>query len=187
MWISKQQAILGSVLGIITLVFTLGVWWPQMRELSEQRTRIDVAQEKLGPTFNQAASVSSREHDVVALREALDASSRYVPREQELAELLRSLTQAVQDQGLTEQQVEAREVRQYKNYGVIPADLQISGSFDAVYSVIEAIENLPRLVRLDAMNLRVAEPRRGEAATGQVHASLRLSTFFGGGMEEARK
>ena len=176
MSIDKSQWIVaGAVLSLLA-VFVLGVWMPENRKLKHHEQRIARAQEELGPDYLEPAMMDQRLNEVETLRQELDATTRTVPDRPGLASVLRSLTQAVESQGVTGQVLQVRETRQHPGYAELPLSLEFEDSFAAAYAVLREVESLPRLVRLEALNLRVVE--RGADSPPVTQASLRLSSFY---------
>lgn len=176
----KSQWIMIGTIVAITAAFTLGVWLPESRKLAGYQERITQAQEELGPSFLEPALMGERVSEVEALKDELNSSARCVPNRAELASVLRSLTEAVESQGATDQSFQTRETKQYKHYSELPLSLEFEDTFAAAYGVLQQIESLPRLVRVDAINLRVMDRDDAQQSAPVMQASLRLSSFYTG-------
>jgi len=185
MRIEKDHWIVSGVIALLFVAFGLGVWMPNSQRLASYRDRIAEAQEKLGPNFNQPAAMADRQAEVAQLRQQVNSSDRYVPDGPELASVLRSLAEAVETQGISEQAFQSQQTREFKHYSEAPVEIEFESGFAAAYSVLEQIETMPRLVRVDALSLRVSNPNHGEAVQKpRVQVSYRLSSFFTGRQEE---
>ncbi|MEO0514511.1 MAG: type 4a pilus biogenesis protein PilO [Planctomycetota bacterium] len=178
-----QWIVLGSI-GLLCAVFSLAVWYPESRKLAAYHERIVEAQEELGPSFFEPAMMGKRVNEVESLKEDINSSARFVPQRPELASVLRSLTQAVETGGVTDQSIQTRESKQHKHYAELPISLEFEDTFSAAYGVLEQIESLPRLVRVEALNLRVIDRDGAQQAAPIMQASLRLSSFYTGGEEK---
>lgn len=181
---NQSQYVVIGVIAVITGAFALGVWLPESKKLKGYQQRIVGAQEELGPSFFEPAMMDERVSEVEALKEELHSSTRFVPDGPELASVLRSLTESVESQGVQGQTLQTREAKQHKHYAELPLSLEFEDEFTSAYGVLQQIESLPRLVRVEAMNLRVLD--RGEAPQGAplMQASLRLSSFYTGREEK---
>ncbi|MEM1381887.1 MAG: type 4a pilus biogenesis protein PilO [Pseudomonadota bacterium] len=180
----KSQWIVISVIATMTAAFTLGVWLPESRKQAGYQERITQAQEQLGPSFFDPAMVDQRVSEVEALKDELASSARSVPTRPELASVLRSLTQAVESQGVSDQRFQTRENKRYKHYAELPLSMEFEDTFAACYGVLRQVETLPRLVRVDALNLRVLDREHSASAAPVMQASLRLSSFYTGGEDD---
>ncbi len=180
----RSQWIVLSSIGLMCGAFSLAVWFPESRKQTDYQARIVAAQEELGPSFFDPAQMGERVSEVESLKEEISSSARFVPQRSELASVLRSLTQSVESGGVTNQSLQTREAKPYKHYTELPMSLEFEDTFSAAYSVLEQIESLPRLVRVDALNLRVLDRDGAQQREPVMQASLRLSSFYTGGEEQ---
>lgn len=178
----SQWIVIGSI-AAMTAAFTLGVWLPENRKIAGYQERITAAQEQLGPSFFEPGMMDERMQEVEKLKEELKSSARYVPEQPELASVLKSLTKAVESQGVSEQRFQTREAKTYKHYTELPLSLEFEDTFASSYGVLQEIEALPRLVRVDALNLRVLDRDGPDLAAPLMQASMRLSSFYTDGEE----
>lgn len=184
MQIDKSQwMVIGSIV-LMVAVFALGVWLPESRQIAAYQDRIAHAEEELGPSFFEPAMMDERVNEVEALKQELNSSTRYVPNRPELASVLRSLTEAVESQGVSEQSLQTRETRFHRHFSEIPLSLEFEDSFTASYGVLQQIESLPRLVRVDAMNMRVLDRDGSKQLSPVMQTTLRLSSFYTGREED---
>ena len=159
--------------------FGLGVWLPENRRAEAMRNRIATAEEKLGPNFNQPTALIERQERLASMREQLASHDRQIPVGDDLASLLRSLAQAIADQGLDKQEVKTGDARHHRHFSEVPVELDLEGDFESIYALLDDIESMPRLTRIDALNLRVQPDTQERAlASPSIRASLRLVSFF---------
>ncbi|MBB6430031.1 type 4a pilus biogenesis protein PilO [Algisphaera agarilytica] len=184
MQIDKSQWMVMGAIGFMLAAFALGVWLPESKKVAGYQERIASAEEELGPSFFEPAMMDQRVNEVEALKQELSNATRYVPNRPELASVLRSLSQAVESQGVSEQSLQTRETRRHLHYSEIPLTLEFEDTFTASYGVLEQIESLPRLVRVDAMNMRVLDRDGSEQTSPVMQTTLRLSSFYTGAEEK---
>lgn len=188
MHIDKSHLITLGVVAVLIAGFCLGVWLPESRRVSTYRDRIAAAEEKLGPNFNQPTALTQRQSHLQSLREQLREEERIIPESAEIAALLRELSQAIADQDLDRQEVQTRTALHHLHYSEIPVELDLEGGFPSVYGLIDHVESMSRLTRVDALNLRVQTETPAATATAvggsepipspAVRASMRLASFF---------
>lgn len=183
MLMNKAQCVLSCCIGGMSCAFALGVWLPESRNLAGYQERILAAQEELSPRGLQPTVMNQKLTEVERLRDKLDSSERYIPRDAELASVLRGLTEAVEAEGVTEQDFQTDEPRRYKHYSVLPVELEFEDTFNASYGVLERVETMPRLVRVESLNLRVMDRESSKSGAPRMQASLRLSGFYTGPQE----
>lgn len=183
MLMNKSNGVVACCIAGLSAAFGLGVWLPESRNIAAYQQRIVTAQEALGPSAFQPAMVDRQLDEVERLREELHSSERYVPEGPELASVMRSLTQAVEAEGVSGQRFQTMETKTYKHYAVMPVELEFEDSFTSVYGVLERIETMPRLVRVESLNLRLMEKDNARTTAPRMQASLRLSGFHTGQQE----
>ncbi|MEM9420229.1 MAG: type 4a pilus biogenesis protein PilO [Planctomycetota bacterium] len=180
MQIDKSQwVVIGSIF-LMVAAFTLGVWLPESKKIAAYQERIAHAEEELGPSFFKPALMDERANEVQALKQELNSSTRHVPNRPELASVLKSLTEAVESQEVSGQSLQTRDTRSHRHYSEIPLSLEFEDTFAASYGILQRIESLPRLVRVDAMNMRVLNRDETEHSSPVMQTSLRLSSFYTG-------
>ena len=180
MRIDQSQWIVSGLIAAMTLAFVLGVWMPESRSIRQSRERILAAEVSLGPNFNQPTALAERQRSVDLLRDQLAASDRHVPQGPETAALLLSLAEATQASGVVDPQTQTAEARHHLLFSEIPVELEAGGDFASIYRLLSSVESMPRLVRVDALNLRRARGGVGDAATDppKMRMSMRVNSFF---------
>lgn len=186
MLMNKANGVVACCIAGLSVAFGLGVWLPESRNLASYQERIVAAQEALGPSAFQPAMVDKKLNEVEKLRNELESAERYVPHGPELASVMRSLTQAVEAEGVGGQHFKTMETASYKHYTVMPVELEFEDSFAAAYGVLERIETMPRLVRVESLNLRLLDEDNAKTTAPRMQASMRLSGFHTG-QQEARQ
>ena len=181
--IEKDQWIVFGLVAGLSLAFVFAVWMPENRKLQGYQERIQAAEEALGPNFNQPAALAARIDEVDALEERVESSERFVSADPELAALLRSLTEVAQGQHVSDRELNTKPSRHFKHYSEIPVELEMRSSFDAAYGLLEAVETMPRVVRVDALSLRLAHQDSARKKP-QMQAKFHLSGFYTERQEE---
>lgn len=123
--------------------------------------------------------------DIAALREQRDASGHSVRSDLNESRLISSLTRPIDGSEVTDQSIR---IGEREPIGARPAglsldrrvvDMQMTGSFDAVFSTLRAAEGESGLTRVRSIELRRSGP--------QVQASVGIDEFFHASpAEEAR-
>ncbi|MEO1237306.1 MAG: type 4a pilus biogenesis protein PilO [Planctomycetota bacterium] len=178
MRIRKDQALVAGAIASAVLAFTFGVWLPESRALRELDARIAAAQAELGPDFLEPTSMDRQQREVDEMRDRLESADRYVPDSPDLASVLRSLTEAVESRGVRGQQFRTSPTRRHRRYCEVPIELEFSDTFLSAYAVLEEIERMPRLVRVDALSFRATSREPAADAPTPTSATFRLSSFY---------
>jgi len=170
----KRVALLLVLFG----VFGVGLWLPAHNERAALRERITEARHELGMDLSDTDKLPVLHQRVSRLRQTLEGSQRYVPREDELDHLLRDLTSAMQAHHAVEPEVVTRRTRRFSRYSVVPLTLRFRGSFTEAFGVLDRIESMSRLVRIDELSM---EPTDEQSADAPLTVTIELSTFFAQG------
>ena len=174
MRIEKDQVITLGVMAALGVAFGLFAWMPARAESRSYTQRIEAARAHLGPQ-TQGDALAERDRSVRDLQAEINEQDRYVPAGPELASVLRSLTRAVRDRGIQEHELETLETAEFARYSVIPARLAFQSDFGQAFNVLTDIEAMPRLIRVDQLELRAQ--RDGDTSNPTLDATMRLSTF----------
>ncbi|MEM9883751.1 MAG: type 4a pilus biogenesis protein PilO [Planctomycetota bacterium] len=174
--VKKIDWVVAGVLLLMIGGFVVGVWLPEGKRKASYAARIAEAETALGPRDVGPATMARRERQIEALQAKLDDSERTVPHRPDLAAVLRSLTEAVEAEGVVGQRFELGEPAAHRHYTEVPIELEFERGFPSAFAVLRRIETLPRLVRVDALNLRLLDD--GEAGGPRTAATLRLSSFY---------
>ncbi len=173
MRIERDRRRVLMVVAAVGLVCGLGVYLPARHTRAGLEARAEQARQEIG---YDASKTSLRElHDQVAeLRLGSHETQRYVPRTDELAEVLRGLTESLQAFGATVHEVVVGDIRHHRDYSTIPMKLRFDGSFPGAYGVLKQIEAMNRLIRVERLSLDTSV----SDASSPVRVDLELTTFY---------
>lgn len=156
-------------------LFAVAVWLPAHRERDQLHQRIEAARTKLGVDLEQTQHLPDLHERVETLRETLAGEQRYVPQEDELDQLLRDLTEAMNAHAVIDPELVVADTRRLSGYSVVSMRIRFRGSFRATFGVLERIESMSRLVRIDELEMT---PDRQSEGASPLMVTLKLSTFF---------
>ena len=184
--IDKDQLKTGAIILPVLLVLGGAIWLPASWERDRLQARQAAAQATLAQEGRHAESLPQLYRQVNELQERAATLKQRVPEKDELAEVLRGVTEALQLYDVEERQVEAGTPQPYRDYTVAPIELEFDGTFLTAYGVMRHIESLPRLVRIDSVELKPLseKPAEGEARD-MLKVRMELSTFFTDGSRKA--
>ncbi len=170
-----QLMLIGTMVAMFGAFIAFG-YMPIHGQRKQARGQIEAYRTQLGMDLAGSKELPKLEAEVVALREACSGAQRDVPTQSELASLLRALSSELDRQHATDKEVQTRAVVQGADYNVLPVSLRFSSSFRSVYAFLRQVESMPRLIRIDRMEL-TNKPDSG----GRLNAHIELSTFFTAG------
>ena len=113
------------------------------------KQRIATAEHLLQTELVDTKHIDQLAEDVGILERVVSNERRHVPPLADVQDLRRQITNAFNNQGLTEHEIITKEPIPGDDYSVIPIDLKFSGEFSAILSFISQIESMEKLTRID--------------------------------------
>ncbi len=148
-------------------------------KLNEQ---IHLAQQELGIGEVDNAGMVRLYKQVQALRDQLGGRGQYIPDEDELSLVLRDLSGLINAPGVSGQEIVTEKSKLYADYNILPIRIQFQAPFATAFDLVERIESLSRVVRVDQLVVE-AEP---DYPSQPLVVSLDLSAFFASRDREGR-
>jgi len=158
---------------VIAAAFAAGVVAPNMRNLRTTRQRISNLQGDL-QMLNLRVEKAMRVFEAVRNREsALARFNAAIPKRVQLGEFLEEVDRLAQDAGLKNKNVTPSEVFAQRDLGCLPIQINFSGEFSSVYEFLENVEKLPRVARVQQVEL-VAD----DESPNELNSSMTLHVYF---------
>lgn len=161
------------VLGLVA-IYAVGVWIPHRKRTENVRRQIKEATQQLEVDRANSRKLDSLARKVFDLKQVVSSAPQIVPREGELAGLLKRLSADLEYQGAADQAIEVRPTIETREYSVIPVTLRFRASFAGVFSFLKKIEAMDRLVRIEQLSLE-GDPER---PTKPLAVDIELGAFF---------
>ena len=136
--------------------------------------RIEKARDELGMNSSSNDSLKDVYNEVIYMRELNNSSQGRVPEQDELAQILRGLSEALTRAGVKDKELITKETKHYANYSVIPVMIEFSGQFEQAEQALQLMEEMSRLIRVDY--LKISGDTR--SIDSPLRITLQLSTFF---------
>ncbi|MCC6682729.1 MAG: type 4a pilus biogenesis protein PilO [Phycisphaeraceae bacterium] len=174
MRIEKDQKRAMLTAGIMLTVFTAALLVPLRFQRASYQHRIDDARQALGIDLADTKGLAKLNSEVAGLRQVINGAQQYVPDQDEMADVMRGLSEALDAFGVTERQVQTQTTQHYQKYSVMPITLQYRASFPSVFGVLRRIEQMQRLIRVDALEVR----HDSDDDLQPLEIKLSLSTFI---------
>jgi Tfp pilus assembly protein PilO len=169
----RDQLKVLAVLLIVVGGFGAGIWLPARAERQTLQKRITEARQKLAKA-RESPSLRKWNQAVGNLRTKIDQSRQRVPRQDEMAEVLRGLSEVLNTRHVDDREVMTRDMQRFGRFGLIPIEVTFRGTFKDAYAVMQRIEQMPRLVQVDRLELGSNQRAEEQGLSVQ----LKLSAFF---------
>ena len=174
MRIEKDQIWTLGTAVVLLAAFIAGVLAPLHAKRVTYQQRIDQARKTLDSELAQTKGLAKLNSDVASLRQVINGAQQYVPQQDELADMLRGLSEALDAYGVSEREVKTQTTLHYAKYSVIPISVKYRASFPAVFGVLRRIEQMQRLIRVDQLQVR----NESDDPLEPLDIELSLSTFI---------
>src|SRR5690349_7711463 len=172
-WSVRAQWALGAALLALAGGFYFLAYAPRTHRLADLRGQIAQHQRNLAENKDQTKILPRVAADVEVLHARLERF-KSVPKQQELPQFLRDVAQFGQQTGLRRFDLKPGVPTRDDRFNQLPLQLTFDGDFVNVYSFLRHTEDLRRLARVRAMNVRAKD------RDGQVKVTLTMNIYFAG-------
>lgn len=160
------------VIALLVGVYGIGVFWP-----SQQQNKV-LAEE----IQNKEASLSQIpkpqlepvRKEINALRAELRERAVVLPKGDLDDRILHHVSDTLIQHGVTLYETAYRKTKAYKRFSITPIDVRFETDFTNAFAIIKQIENAGPPVRIERLDI----VSNGDDASGMVHVTIELSSFF---------
>ena len=168
------------VLGLLVAgAMIAGLWWPTHARRRALTAQIEQADSVLRDSGAKDVGLSALAQKVELLKTSADAAQQRVPTQLGLGDLLRQLSLQADAQQVTSLEVSTKSIIAGPDYSIIPLTVQFHGLFPSVFGFLQAVEQMPRLVRVNRVDLHGVPSKPGDPLA----VTIELYTFFVPGAE----
>jgi len=139
-----------------------------------QQQRIDRYEGELGITPEASARLAKVYEEVVALRAEVNGAQKRVPEADEIAEVIRGVTKAMELHAANQPVLTTGPTEHFATHSLIPIQIKFEADFMNAYRVLESLRSLPRLIRIERMELSREDNDLGEP----IPVELDIAAFF---------
>ncbi|MEW5766557.1 MAG: type 4a pilus biogenesis protein PilO [bacterium] len=172
--------LLGVIIYFAYMYTPLGVtrpaWWQfaiKIDNLEKERERKQI---KLDEAERVAESLPQLKKRHEELQEQLAYAQEKMPKEKEMPELLRRVTEAADQSDLDIHLFHPEEIETKETYIEVPIKMEVSGTYHNLGSFLSQVGSLPRIVTPNKLKIEEVTPA-AENAYATVRAELIISTF----------
>lgn len=176
MRIDRQQKVTIALLAGMVSLYVGAVWLPQRMTEGVLESRLKTARAAANPSDATADDLKALMASVDQLRQSVRRDRRVVPSQPQLAELIKQLSGALEEQSVTEQEIQTQPVIQGATYGAIPVTLRFRAEFPAVCRFIAKVESMDRVVQITRVGVEAPRSTSKERRAPEVH--IELVAFF---------
>ena len=172
-WTAKAQwAMTAVMLGLGAAFYVLG-YRPAVEKIAGQQAEYRAKAQKLQADQSRARLLPSVEADVEVLRQTLERFDKKMPRQQDLGQFIKEITQMSQQAALKKLAVNPGVPRRSDQFSELPITLTFEGDFVNVFEFLRDVEQMKRLTRVRGLTVKNRDP-----ALGQVEVQVGMNIYF---------
>jgi Tfp pilus assembly protein PilO len=174
------------VLPLLVFILVIKPRYDAQKEMSQMATSIDSTCTEFGDIRQTA--VECLQSDKKALGELVEETRIRLPKEGDSGGILHGLAKMARENDLVLKDVapvsrgpEKDSETHHQRYGSQRIDIELEGSFDALYNFLIALEDYERIIHIDTMILKLTESKsnnRNATADGRINTELGIVVYY---------
>ena len=148
---------------------------PANKYLEEQKSQIQSQMQKLAELEKATAAVRDLDKQSAKLEQAVEFFNSKLPPHSQIHKVLEQVTLIAQKQGLKTKTIRTLKPKDCMGYVEQPLKMELYGNFDAYYSFLLDLEQMPRITKVRELTLK--KDLKNE---GMTTAEFVVSIFFQG-------
>jgi type IV pilus assembly protein PilO len=171
---SARAAIIFGIAALVVAAYYFTVYSGMSEKLSGLRANELELQRKLSEVRSVAANLAAFEEEIANLELKLSKVLRQLPNEKELEVLLTDISNLGKKSGIEIKSFKRLEEIPHDFYAEVPISIEIEGGYHNVGRFFDLMSDLPRIVNMGSMSVRVSRESMDSTA---VRVSGTLTTF----------
>jgi len=156
-WCSRVQWIMGIGLGAGLLAFLLLGYRPARARIEALDLRLDAKRRELEQNQNKTRNLAYLEAAVRKLEAQVQTQGRQFPRQPELGQFMRDITQISQSLALRDWKYTHGLPKKGNGYFERPIEMRFEGDGQGVVAFLRQLEDLQRLTRVQRLSLKARD------------------------------
>ncbi len=175
-WCTRMQWALGcAILAGMVGFYALG-YLPATRQMETLRMQIQSKKRELEQNQNKARNLPILALEVQQLERQVQMYDRQFPRQPELGQFIRDITQISQQLSLGQWKYQPAHARRGNAFFELPIQMHFQGQFSNVEAFLRQVEDMQRLTRIKRISIK---GRSG--ASGAVEVEMAMNIYFSEG------
>lgn len=163
------------VLGLAAAMLTVAVvviYRPQTQRLEQLQTQITSQKLALEEATQKVAVVPEMTRQVQAMKDRYQDFDRKLPKQQELHEFLRQISNNVDSSQLVNQSIEPGNPTRQEFFNTLPMIMKFQGRYLALTNFLEHLDTMERLSRVQKMILT------SDGKSNDLNIELQMNIYF---------
>jgi len=172
-----------TIFTVVLMCIPVSAWWFVLRPINEHKAtmieEIQANQEKLRALNQVTGTIGDLQKEIEARREAIDYFQAKLPNEKEIDRVLEEVWRLAEANQLVTKSIRTLRRKDSKlttpnGPSEQPIAVQLEGGFPGFYTFLQALENQPRIMRIQEMTLEKLK----DSPQGHVQADFEVFVFF---------
>jgi Tfp pilus assembly protein PilO len=176
LWLNRLQWGMSIGVTVAILIFIFAGYRPAQQRLDDLHLQIQSKAREVDANQNKALNLPLLMMEVQQLDGQVRDYDRQFPRQANLGEFIREITQVSQQLALRDWKYQPGLPRRGDAYFELPIQMNFQGEFTNVFSFLTEVERLQRLTRVRKLAIRHKDTR-----TGIVEVEIVLHIYFSEG------
>lgn len=146
---------------------------PTNKYLEEQKEKVQSQMQKLAELEKATAAARDLDKQTVKLDQAVEFFNSKLPPHSQIHKVLEQVTLIAQKQGLKTKTIRTLKQKDCMGYIEQPLKMELYGNFDAYYSFLLDLEQMPRITKIRELTLT-----KDKENEGMTTAEFVVSIFF---------
>jgi Tfp pilus assembly protein PilO len=146
---------------------------PVNANLNQQKAKVQAQMAKLQELEKATKAARDLDAQMAQLKDAISFFDSKLPPHSQIHKVLEQVTLIAQKQGLKTKTIQTLKKNDCSGYIEQPIKMELYGNFDAYYSFLLELEQMPRITKIREMDLK-----KDQYSEGVTTASFVVSIFF---------
>ena len=169
----KDQLVVVGILVSIVALFLLAFYLPNAACVQDMKDQLKQGRDKMRQDQQTARTLQRLATEVGELQTMVKAMDTQLPADPQLDQFLNSLTVRMEAESLELLGIKPEPMQKGKELDELSIQVGFEGSFSGTFRFLRRLESMPRVARVDHLQLVTPEGSRSGRLTG----TMRLCTF----------
>jgi type IV pilus assembly protein PilO len=160
----QRLAIYGCIIALVLVVYLFVMLFPSQENMVRIEKKIAEHNEKLKETDDKVSTLDGLQVEIAELKVLLEESMEQLPKGEEIADLLKQISDNGRSSGLEIRKFERKKENINSSYDLVaevPIELSVQGSFHRIAMFFDQISQMNRIVHVKNIEISIEDNESG--------------------------
>jgi type IV pilus assembly protein PilO len=160
----QRLAIYGCIIALVLVVYLFVMLFPSQENMVRIEKKIAEHNEKLKETDDKVSTLDGLQVEIAELKVLLEESMEQLPKGEEIADLLKQISDNGRSSGLEIRKFERKKENINSSYDLVaevPIELSVQGSFHRIAMFFDQISQTNRIVHVKNIEISIEDNESG--------------------------